>query len=319
VSGAGPRATPTFSGGKLYTQGARGRLNCLDAATGEPVWSRDILADANPGADKLPKDQQPAPPVWGFSSSPLVTQGEVIVFAGGKDGRGVLAYDAATGEPKWHGGKGTHGYSSPQLATLEGIKQVLMVSDYGLESFDPQTGKLLWDHDWTVQEIFRVCQPHLLAGGRIVLGTPMDGGTRLLSVARSGDGWKVAEEWTADNFKPYFNDVVSHNGYLYGFDGDHFTCRDLATGNRKWKKGRYGHGQVLLAADQGLLIVISEKGELVLVEANSEKLVERGKLKALSGKSWNHPVIAGNKLLVRNAEEMACYDLAEEKPGGAEE
>jgi hypothetical protein len=141
--------------------------------------------------------------------------------------------------------------SSPQLATLDGVEQVLVVSDFGLESFDPATGKVLWDHDWTIQGIFRVCQPHVLPGGRIVLGTPMNGGTRLLSVARDGAAWKVAEEWTADDFKPYFNDVVSHDGFLYGFDGDLFTCRDLATGKRRWKKGRYGHGQVLLAADQG--------------------------------------------------------------------
>jgi outer membrane protein assembly factor BamB len=112
---------------------------------------------------------------------------------------------------------------------------------------------------------------------------------------------------------------VSHEGYLYGFDGEIFTCRDLATGKRQWKKGRYGHGQVLLAADQGLLVVISEKGELALLKADSEKLIELAKIKVLDGKTWNHPVIAGGKLLVRNAEEMACYQLAEGKSGGAEE
>jgi outer membrane protein assembly factor BamB len=317
VAGAGPRATPTFHNGKLYSQGASGRLNCLDAATGKPIWSRDILADANPDADKKPKAEQPTPPPWGFASSPLVTHGVAITFAGGKDGKDVLAYDVQTGEPKWHGGKGTHGYSSPQLAVLDGIEQVLMVSDFGLESFDPEDGKVLWDHDWTIQGIFRVCQPHILPGGRIVLATPMNGGTRLLTVARDGAGWKVAEDWTVDDFKPYFNDVVSHDGFLYGFDGDNFTCRDLATGKRQWKKGKYGHGQVLLAADQGQLVVISEKGELILVEANSEKLIERGRIKTLSGKTWNHPVIAGNKLLVRNAEEMACYELAESVPSAA--
>jgi len=243
----------------------------------------------------------------------------VITFAGGKDERSVLAYDIETGKPKWNGGKGTHSYSSPQLVSIEGTDQVLVVSDHGLESFEPQTGKLLWEHDWTIQGIFRVCQPHVLEEGRILVGTPMSGGTRMVSIRRDGDSWKVAEEWTAEDFKPYFNDFVSQGGFLYGFDGEIFTCRDLTTGKRVWKKGRYGHGQVLLAADQGLLIVVSEKGELILVEADSEKLVERGKFKALTGKTWNHPVIAGNKLLVRNAEEMACYELATEAASGAQE
>jgi outer membrane protein assembly factor BamB len=320
VAGAGPRATPTFSDGKLYTQGASGLLNCLDAATGSLLWSRDILVDANPrNAEKSSDEPKPAPPQWGFSGSPLVTNGVVIAFAGGKGGQSVLAYDAATGEPKWNAGKGTHSYSSPQLVSLDGADQVLMVSDFGVESFHPQTGKLLWEHDWTIQGIFRVCQPQVLSGGRILLGTPMSGGTRLLSVARDGEDWKIAEEWTAEDFKPYFNDFVIHEGYLYGFDGSIFTCIDLETGQRQWKKGRYGHGQVLLAADQGLMIVISESGELVLIEADSRKLVERGRLKALAGKTWNHPVIAGNKLLVRNAEEMACYELAEAAVIGAVE
>ena len=320
VAGAGPRATPTFSDGKLYTQGASGLLNCLDAATGSLLWSRDILVDANPRkAGKSSDEPKPAPPQWGFSGSPLVTNGVVIAFAGGKGGQSVLAYDAATGQPKWHAGKGTHSYSSPQLVSLDGAEQVLMASDFGVESFHPQTGKLLWEHDWTIQDVFRVCQPQVLSGGRILLGTPMSGGTRLLSVARDGGEWKIAEEWTAEDFKPYFNDFVIHEGYLYGFDGSIFTCIELKTGKRQWKKGRYGHGQVLLAADQGLMIVISESGELVLIEADSRKLVERGRLKALAGKTWNHPVIAGNKLLVRNAEEMACYELAEAAVSGAVE
>ena len=303
VAGAGPRATPTLSGGKLYTQGASGKLTCLDAATGKPVWSRDIAADAGLAN----------PPQWGFSSSPLITDGAVITFAGGKDGKSVLAYDAATGEPKWNGGKGTHSYSSPQLYSSGGVDQVLMLSDQGLESFDPQTGTLVWEHPWFLEGMFRVCQPHVLADDSILISTGMGMGTKLLTVARDGPTWQVAEKWFSKDFSPYFNDCVSHEGYLYGFDGAIFVCVDLATGKKQWKKGRYGHGQVLLVADQGLLVVISEEeGELILLEANPQQLVEHGRLPALKGKTWNHPVITGNLLLVRNAEEMACFELARE-------
>ena len=300
VAGAGPRSTPTFAAGKLYAHGASGALDCLDAATGTLVWSRDIKTDAGV------KD----PPQWGYSSSPLVASGVVVTFAGGKD-KGLVAYDALTGVPKWQAGKASHTYSSPQLFTSGGIEQVLMVSDRGLESLELATGKLVWEHPWEIQGMFRVSQPHVM-GDRILLCTGMSNGSRLLTVAQKGGKWNVSELWFTKEYSPYFNDGVSHEGFLYGFDGPIFMCLDLATGKKQWKKGRYGHGQVLLVADQGLLVVISEKGELVLLEANSKQLVELGKLPALANKTWNHPVITGNRLLVRNDEEMACYELAPE-------
>jgi outer membrane protein assembly factor BamB len=300
VAGAGPRSTPTFAGGKLYTQGASGTLDCLDAATGNVVWSRDIKADAGV------KD----PPQWGYSSSPLVASGVVVAFAGGKD-KGLVAYDALTGEPKWQAGKATHTYSSPQLFTAGDILQVLLVSDRGLESLELATGKLVWEHPWEIQGMFRVSQPHVV-GDKILLCTGMSNGSKLLTVAEKDGKWEVSETWFTKEYSPYFNDGVSHDGFLYGFDGPIFMCLDLATGKKQWKKGRYGHGQVLLVADQGLLVVISEKGELVLLEANPKQLVELGKLPALANKTWNHPVITGNRLLIRNDEEMACYELAPE-------
>jgi hypothetical protein len=145
--------------------------------------------------------------------------------------------------------------------------------------------------------------------GRILLSTPMTGGTRMVQVSREGEMWTVEEQWTTTELKPYFNDFVRHDGFLYGFDGQIFSCLDASSGKREWQKGRYGHGQVLLVADQGLLVVLSEKGELVLLEASPQKLIERGRLQALTGKTWNHPVITGNKLLLRNDTEMACYEL----------
>ena len=124
----------------------------------------------------------------------------------------------------------------------------------------------------------------------------------------------MEEGWTSKELKPYFNDLVEHEGFAYGFDGPIFVCIDLETGKKQWKAGRYGHGQVLLVADSGLLVVTTEEaGDLVLLEANPEKHTELARFKALGGKTWNHPVIVGNKLLVRNGQEMACFELALEK------
>jgi outer membrane protein assembly factor BamB len=110
--------------------------------------------------------------------------------------------------------------------------------------------------------------------------------------------------------KPDFNDFVEYQGFVYGFDGNIFSCVDAATGKRVWKKGRYGNGQVLLLPDAGQLLVVSEAGELVLVKADQDKHVELGKIQALAGKTWNHPVLINNRLYLRNAEESACYELA---------
>jgi outer membrane protein assembly factor BamB len=298
VAGAGPRGTPTFDQGKLYTLGGSGRLNCLDAATGNVAWTRDMAADA--GAK---------PPMWGFSGSPLVADGVVTVFAGGADGKGVMGYDAQSGKLKWSGGKAKHSYSSTQLASWSGEDQVLLVSDFGLESFDPATGKLLWEHEWIQQEMFRVVQP-LILGDLVLIGTGMGIGTRALKVEGGGESWQANEAWTSKELKPYFNDCVEHEENAYGLDGPIMVCIDLETGKKRWKKGRYGHGQVLLVADSGLLVLVTEdSGEVVLVEANPERHIELGRFKALSGKTWNHPVISGDKLLVRNGEEMACFKL----------
>lgn len=128
-------------------------------------------------------------------------------------------------------------------------------------------------------------------------------------MAREGESWKISEMWTAKDMKPDFNDFVEYEGYVYGFDGNIFSCVDCATGKRKWKKGRYGNGQVLLLPDVGQLLVISETGELVLLKADPDKHIELGKIQALTGKTWNHPVVIGNRLYLRNAEEAACYEL----------
>ncbi len=295
--GAGPRGTPTVHNGRVYTMGATGIVNALDARSGAVVWSRNAASDT--GVET---------PGWGFASSPLVVNDVVIVAASGR----LAGYDADTGEPRWLGPTGGSGYSSPHLVTLDGMPQILLLRGSRTISVSPVDGKLLWEHTW--QPGVGIVQPAL--AGRdvlIVTGDAMGGlGIRRVAVAKGAAGWTVEERWTSRGLKPYFNDFVVHNGHAFGFDGSILACIDLNDGERKWKGGRYGHGQLLLLPDQDALFVLSEEGELALVRAAPDKFTELARFKALEGKTWNHPVLVHDVLLVRNGEEMAAFRLPTE-------
>jgi len=289
-AGAGPRSTPTLSNNRVYAFGATGILNVLDARNGSVVWSRNVAAETNTKV-----------PIWGFSSSPLVTGDMVIVAAAGQ----LVAYETATGNRRWLGPAAGGSYSSPQLATINGVAQVLLTSEGRLTSVALADGKQLWQHEWAANTIV---QPALIADGNVLL-TSQEAGIRRLALAQNSGAWSIQERWTSNGLKPYFNDFVVHKGHAFGFDGRILSCVDLNDGGRKWKGGRYGNGQLVLLPDQDLLLVLSEEGELALVQATPDQFTELAKFTAIQGKTWNHPVLVGDLLLVRNAEEMAAFRL----------
>jgi len=295
-AGAGPRATPTLENGHVYTFGATGVLNALDAHTGEAVWSRDVAADS--GA-KVPG--------WGFSSSPLVIGDVVIVAAAGR----LVAYDVADGELRWTGPDGGISYSSPHRVAIGGVEQVLLASRSGVLSVAPADGAVLWKHEWPGGA--RIVQPAQTPDGDLLVSEGETRGLRRLSVHNGPGGWSLDETWTTNRLKPYFSDFVVHEGHAYGFDGAILACIDLANGERTWKGGRYGSGQLVLLPDQDLLLVISERGELALVSATPEGFEELARVPAVEGKTWNHPVLVDDLLLVRNASEMVAFRLARAK------
>jgi outer membrane protein assembly factor BamB len=294
--GPGPRGTPTLSGGRVYTFGATGILNVLNAADGAVVWSRNAASDTGMKT-----------PQWGFASSPLVTDNLVVAGVAGQ----LAAYDLATGTPRWTGPAHGVSYSSPQLVSIDGVPQVLLLGEAGLTSVALADGKLLWEHPWPG---YPIVQPALTADGDVLISVTYSSGIRRLSAARGPGGWTAKERWTSHGLKPYFNDFVVHKGYAYGFDGSIMACIDLQDGQRKWKGGRYGNGQLLLLAGQDLLLLSSEEGEVVLVRAVPDQFTELGRFPGIEGKTWNHPVLAGDVLLVRNGQEMAAFRLP--KAGG---
>jgi len=296
-AGAGPRATPTLSDGRVYTFGATGIVNALDAGDGSVVWSRNAGSDT--GA-KIPG--------WGFASSPMVVNDVVIVAASGR----LVAYDIASGNPRWFGPTGGGGgYSSPHLVTIHGVDQILLLKGGGVVGVSPADGALLWEHSW--QPGVGIVQPALAADGDILItaADEMGGiGTRRVAVTHGSGGWTVEERWTSRGLKPYFNDFVVHKGHAFGFDGSILACIDLKDGKREWKGGRYGNGQLVLLPDQDLLLVLSEEGELALVGATPDQFTELARFQAIESKTWNHPVLVGDTLLVRNGEEMAAFRIS---------
>jgi outer membrane protein assembly factor BamB len=300
-AGAGPRGTPTLSNSRVYTFGATGILNALDAGSGAVVWSRDAASDSA-GSPSMTGEKTKVPD-WGFSSSPLVVDDVVIVAVAGQ----LVGYDIATGRPRWFGPAGGVSYSSPHLATIDGVPQVLLLSAAGLTSVTPADGKPLWEHPWPGG--FPLVQPALTGDGDILIAASGSSGIRRVAIAHGPGGWNAEKRWGTAGLKPYFNDFVVHEGHAYGFDGRILASIDLADGERKWKGGRYGNGQLVLLPDQDLLLVLSEEGELALVAAAPDQFTELARFKAIEGKTWNHPVLVGDVLLVRNGEEMAAFRL----------
>jgi len=256
----------------------------------------------------LTKDSESKTPTWGYSSSPLAVGELVVTFAEGGEGKSAIAYNRASGEVVWRAGHGAPVYSSPHYAVLDDVPQVLMTSDFGIQSFAPETGASLWEHPWKITTTPRCVQPLLVSKNQVMVGTTFSLGSRLLHVQRKDASWDVQDEWTTKSFRPYFNDCVLHKGYCYGFDGDRLACMDIKTGGRLWNGNRCG-GQVLLLDDMDMLLVLSEAGEVFLVRAAPERFDEVARFKAISGKTWNHPVVAHGKLFVRNAVEAACFEL----------
>ncbi len=187
-----------------------------------------------------------------------------------------------------------------------------MQRNAGASGYALADGTLLWEHPWPG---IGIVQPARTANGDILVSTigqesALPLGVRRISVTRGAGGWAVRELWSTQRLKPSFSSMVVHDGHAFGIDSRILTCIDVADGERKWKGGRYGHGQLLLLPDQDLLLVLTEKGELALVAATAERFTELARIPAIEGKTWSQPTLVGDVLLVRNGQEMAAFRLA---------
>lgn len=302
MGGDGPRATPSWAGGRVFALGATGELRALDEASGRTLWRVNILDDN--GASNLQ---------WGMAAAPLIVDGNVVVLPGGSNGRSVVAYDAATGRRAWSALDDTAAYSSPMLVTIGGVRQILVFTASRLAAITPDGRQLLWEYPWRTTYDVNASQPLLIGDNRVFISTGYGTGAAVIELTPAAGGaglaprFRVREVWRNIRMKNQFTSSVLHDGHIYGLDEAILACLDANTGDVKWKGGRYGYGQVMLA--DGHLIVLTEGGDMALVRATPGTHQEIAKFPLFDGKTWNHPAISNGILLVRNLAEMAAFDL----------
>jgi outer membrane protein assembly factor BamB len=296
MGGDGPRATPVWDSGRVYALGAAGDLVVLDAASGKRVWSKNILVENK--AENV---------YWGMSNAPLIVEEKVIVTPGGPNGRSVVAYNKHTGEYLWGELDDRAAYTSPMLMTLAGKRQIVLATATRVVGLAVEDGKLLWEFPWVTNQGINSAQPIATDENHLFVSAGYDHGSVLLEITPVAEGLSARPAWESKSMKNRFNSSVLYDHHIYGFDEGIFACIDARTGERKWKGGRYGYGQALLAGDH--ILVLTETGEVVILKATPESHQEVASFSAIEGKTWNHPAIAGGILLVRNAREMAAYRI----------
>lgn len=311
LGGVGPQATPTVFEGRVFTHGATGIVNCLDASTGTLLWSCD--AGATFGVETL---------LWGAAASPLIVHGMVVVSVGdasanvsevsNQEGNSLVAFDQETGEVVWKAGDRRSSYASPVLCTLAGVEQVVVVNEEYVTAHRASDGEILWEHYWPGRSDTNASasQPVPVGNDQLLLSKGYGIGSELLQISFQDEQWNAEIVWKKNAMKTKMCNVVIRDGYVYGIDDVNLACIELATGKKSWKKRRrptFGHGQMMLVGEH--LLLITETGEVVLVAADPEEYRELGSFQAIDGVTWNNLALIGSKLLVRNAEWSACYEL----------
>jgi outer membrane protein assembly factor BamB len=295
IAGEGPRSTPTIVSNRVYTCGATGILNCFDLATGRLIWTRNVVTESG---GKVPE--------WGLASSPLLVNGLVIVSGGSGVPRSLLAFHAEDGRPAWSATAGSS-YASPSFATLAGVPQVVVFNSHQISAHDPATGNTLWESPWGSGNV--VCSAPVVVGpDRIIFSSGYGFGAELLEISRDQNSKLTARRvWKSIRMKSKFAHLFVRDGCLFGLDDGIFACVDLKDGSRRWKEGRYGHGQGLLVGD--LYVLMAESGELILLRPTPEAPNELARFRVFDSKTWNPMAISGDLLLARNDREAACLRL----------
>ena len=292
--GDGPRSMPTVHNDSVFALGAEGKLYALNAHDGTKLWAHNFVEEFD---SKIP--------TWGFSSSPLVEDNLVIVEAGGRDGKAIVAFDKKSGDVVWTNHTDEVGYSSPISIDFGGVRQIVFLTSKTLLSLAPENGQIYWKYLWP--EGINIATPIFIPDDKIFISASYDKGAVLLRMIADGDGIGIEEVWKSRVMKNHFNSSVLQGDYLYGFDNAILTCIEVNTGEEQWRQRGFGKGSLLLA--DGYLIILGEGGKLALVEVSPSEYREKARFQLFDDKCWTVPTLAGGRLYLRNQKEMVCLDL----------
>ncbi len=321
LGGIGPRATPTMDGDNLYAQGANGLLVCLKAADGSLIWQKDlskllsILLDEGKTTRGEAFQTEKFNVVWGRSGSPLIVDDMVVVPGGGPDGEtnvSLIAFDKLTGDERWRGGDSPIGYSSPVLMTLDGVRQIVTVNESIVAGYQPDNGNELWrfDQPGHSDSDANTSQPVQVGANQVLTSKGYGLGGKLIEVNDDNGKWTTKQIWASQRvLKTKLTSAVIHDAFAYSISDGILECVELATGERIWKAGRYGHGQILLVGDT--LLVHSEDSFLTAVPATPDGHSELGRIETVSGVCWNTICLYKNFVIIRSDVEAACFRLPE--------
>ena len=290
----GTTGTPTVDGTTVYTLSRKGNLSAFDGATGKVQWSKNIA-----------RELDLAVPEWGFSGSPLV-EGDLLILNAGTQGAAINKKTAAA---VWNTGKKASGYSTPVPFEANGRRAVALFGAQHLAAIEVKNGKEIWTFPWKTSYDVNAADP-VISGEKMFVSSGYRTGGALLTLA----GGRPSVVWKNQNMHNQFNTCVLIEDHLYGTSGQNghagdLRCVDFNTGEVKWKEGSAGLG-ALMAAD-GKLIVLSEKGELIIVEAATEKFKPLARAQVLGGKCWTTPVLSNGRIYCRNSQgALVCVDVA---------
>ena len=302
--GNGPRATPTVDGEVVYGLGSRGLLLALNTADGNILWQVDLHTTypiTQPQTLTPVGATPPGPqiPVYGYAGSPLVVDDLLVVEAGARGGKSFLGLDKHSGQLRWNSLDTEVGYASPILVELGGQRQIVALPGSEIVAMTPQ-GEVLWGHPWA----WTTSQPLFVAPDRIFVSTENDVGALMLKISPQGE---TTELWRTKRLKNAWNSTVQVGDHLYGFDNATLRCLDLEHGGLMWAQRGLGKGNLIHA--DGLLIVLTDKGKVVLAEASPDGFEASGSYQALSGRCWTPPALQDGVLYLRNHKEMVALDL----------
>ena len=300
----GPRSTPTVFRGHVYTLGAVGRLNCLAAASGEVVWTQDLVGDFGARV-----------PIWGLSASPLVFEDLLIVHPGAEKNGCYIAFDRASGRERWRNLPDEAGYSTPVLVEHQGTRQLIGWTPAAVRGLDPRTGRLKWSVPFEVNYGTSIADPVFHEG--LVLVSSYYEGSRAIRLGQEPGQATVAWQ-DRRNLRGLMSQPLYRDGHAWLVDKRHgLTCFDFGTGRKLWDddnrmtpKGRNPQATLVWLNDDDRAIVLNSDGELILIRLNRDGYAEESRTKII-GRTWAHPAYAGNCVYARSNTEIVCVLLPE--------